>query len=89
MSEISVLWRIFGAKRKEVTKGWKNLHEEERHNLYFSSIRVIKSKRMKWVEHVGRMEEMRNACTVLVRRPEGKNYLGDLDVDGRIVVLLK
>jgi len=36
---------------------------EELHNLYTSSnvIRVIKSWRVRWVGHVARMGEMRNA----------------------------
>jgi hypothetical protein len=31
-----VLRRIFGRKRDEVTGGWRKLHNEELHNLYFS-----------------------------------------------------
>jgi hypothetical protein len=34
--EKSVLRRIFGPKRDEVTGGWRRLHNEELHNLYFS-----------------------------------------------------
>jgi hypothetical protein len=39
------------------------LHDEEIHNLYFSpnTIRMIKSRRTKWTEHVARMGEMRNS----------------------------
>jgi hypothetical protein len=46
----SVLRRIFGPKRDGVTGGWRKLHNEELHNLYFSPsiIRVIKSRRMGW-----------------------------------------
>jgi hypothetical protein len=32
--ENRVLRRIFGLKRDEVTRGWRNLHNEELHNLY-------------------------------------------------------
>jgi hypothetical protein len=32
--ENSVLGRIFGAKRDEVTGGWRKVHNEELHNLY-------------------------------------------------------
>jgi hypothetical protein len=32
--ENGVLRRIFGLKRDEVTGCWRNLHNEERHNLY-------------------------------------------------------
>jgi hypothetical protein len=52
-----VLMRIFGPKRDELTEGWRKLHNEELHNLYFSpsTIRVIKTRRMRWAEHVVRM----------------------------------
>jgi hypothetical protein len=38
------LGRIFGPKRDEVTGGWRKLHNEELHNLYFSLsiIRMVK-----------------------------------------------
>jgi hypothetical protein len=40
--------RIFGAKRDEVTGGWRKLHNEELHNLYSppSIITMTKSSRM-------------------------------------------
>jgi hypothetical protein len=33
---------------------------------------VIKSKKMRWLEHVAHMEEMTNACSILVGKPKGK-----------------
>jgi hypothetical protein len=38
------LLRVFGPKGKEVTGGWRKLHNEELHNLYSSPsiIRMIK-----------------------------------------------
>jgi hypothetical protein len=59
--EIKVLRRIFGPKTDEVTGGWKELHNEELHNLYSSLtiIRIIKSRRIRWVGHVARLEETR------------------------------
>jgi hypothetical protein len=56
--ENRVLRRIFGPKRDEVTGGWRKLHNEELHNLYSSPsiIRMIKSRRTTWAEHVARME---------------------------------
>jgi hypothetical protein len=47
--ENRVLRRIFGPKRDEVTGGWRKLHNETLHNLYFSPsiIRMIKSRRMR------------------------------------------
>jgi hypothetical protein len=39
-------------------------------------IRMIKSKRMTWAEHVARMPPKRNAYRILVGKPEGKRPLG-------------
>jgi hypothetical protein len=52
----TVLKRIFGRKREEVTGGWRKLHNEELHNLYSSPdiIRLIKSRIMRWAGHVAR-----------------------------------
>jgi hypothetical protein len=57
MCENRVLRRIFGAKRDEVTGGWRKLHNEDLRNLYFSPsiIRVIKSRRTRCAGHVERM----------------------------------
>jgi hypothetical protein len=38
-------------------------------------IRIIKSKRVKWVQHVARMEDKKNACMFSVGKPEGKRSL--------------
>jgi hypothetical protein len=48
------------------------------HNLYSSPsiIRIIKSRRMIWAGHVARMGENRNACRILMGKPEGKRSLG-------------
>jgi hypothetical protein len=75
--ENRVLRRIFGPKRDEVTGGWRKLHNEELHNLYFSPsiIIMIKSRRMRWAGHVARMGEKRNAYRILVGNPEGKRPL--------------
>jgi hypothetical protein len=37
---------------------------------------MIKSRRMKWVGHVSRMGEKRNAFRIVVGKPEGKRPLG-------------
>jgi hypothetical protein len=52
MSENRILRIIFGPWRKEVAGGWRRLHNEELHNLYAlpNIIRVIKSRRMRWVD---------------------------------------
>jgi hypothetical protein len=73
-----VLRRIFGPKSDDVTGGWRKLHNEELHNLYSSPsiIRMIKSRRMRWAGHVRRVGDNRNACRILVGKPEGKRPLG-------------
>jgi hypothetical protein len=54
----TLLRRIFGPKRDEVTGEWRKLHNKELHDLYSSPsiIRIIKSWKMRWAGHVARME---------------------------------
>jgi hypothetical protein len=37
---------------------------------------MIKPRRMRWAGHVARMGEKRNACRILMGKPEGKRPLG-------------
>jgi hypothetical protein len=76
--ENKALRRIFGLKRYEVTGEWRKLHNKELRDLYSSpSIhRIIKSRRMRWVGHIARMGEKRNAHRLSVGKPEGKRTLG-------------
>jgi hypothetical protein len=55
--ENRMLRRIFGSKRDEVKGAWKKLYNEELHNLYSSPsiIRIIKSRRKRWENHIARM----------------------------------
>jgi hypothetical protein len=39
-------------------------------------IRIIKSRRMRWLGHVARMGEKRKVYRLLVGKPEGKRPLG-------------
>jgi hypothetical protein len=75
--ENRVLRRISGQKRDEV-RGWRKLYNEELHDLYSSpnTIRMNKSRRMRWTGHVARMGEKRNAYRILVGKPEEKRPLG-------------
>jgi hypothetical protein len=54
MFEKRMLRKIFGPKRKEVTEGWRKLHNEELHDLCCSTniIQVTKSRRVRWAGHV-------------------------------------
>ena len=44
---------------------WRRLHNEELHSLYRSPniVRVIKSRRLRWVGNIGKMEEGRMLST--------------------------
>jgi hypothetical protein len=56
--ENRVLRRKFGPKREE-DGSWRKLQNDELHSLYSSPniVRVIKSRRMRWVGHVACIEE--------------------------------
>jgi hypothetical protein len=49
-------------------------------------VRVIKWRGVRWAGHVARMGEERGVFRVLVERTEGKRPLGDLGVDGWIIL---
>ena len=59
---------------------WRRLHNEELNDLYSSPIFVrvihVKSRRMRWAGHLGRMGEVRGVYRVLVGKPEGRRPLG-------------
>ena len=52
----------------------EKLHNAELHALYSSPniIKNLKLRRLRWAGHVARMVQSRNACRVLVGKPEGK-----------------
>ena len=78
MFENRVLGRIFGPTRGEVTGEWRKLHIKEFNDLC-SLPNIdggIKSRRMRWAEHVERRGERRGIYRVLVGKPEGKSPLG-------------
>ena len=78
--ENRVLMIIFGPKKDEVTGEWRKLHNEELNDLYSSPniIRTIKSRRIRWAEHVARVEEGGGVYRVLVGKPKGRRPLGIL-----------
>jgi hypothetical protein len=61
-----------------MTGEWRKLHNEELRDLCSSPsiIRIIKSRRMRWADHVAQMGEKRNAYRLLVGKPEGNRQLG-------------
>jgi hypothetical protein len=58
----------------------RRLHKEELHNMYASPniIKVINSRRMRWMGRIACMGEMINAYKILVRISEGKRQHGSL-----------
>jgi hypothetical protein len=75
-----VVRRLFGPRREEVEKGERRLHNLKRHDInaipYIT--RVIKSRRMRWAEHVTCIGAMRNSYTVLVANVKGRVHSEDL-----------
>jgi len=59
--ENMVLRGIFGPRRDEVTGEWRRLHNEGLNDLYCSpnTVRVIKSRRLRWAGDVACMGEER------------------------------
>jgi hypothetical protein len=71
--ENRVLRNIFGSKlKKKIMGGWRKLRNEEVRNLYSSSdiIRMIRSKQMRWIGHVPRIGEKRNAYKIMMGKPQ-------------------
>jgi hypothetical protein len=70
--ENRVLRTRFGPKRDEVMGGWRKLHNEELHDLYFlpSIIRSMKSRRRMGARYVAGIREKRSTCKLLVGKLE-------------------
>ena len=47
--------------------------------------RVIILKGMQWMRHIGHMRAVGNGYKILVRKPKGRDLLGDMDVGGKII----
>ena len=63
---------------KHVSSLLRRLHNEEVHSLYHSpnKVRVMKHRRLRWADHVARMEEGRSSFKILTGTPSGKRRLG-------------
>jgi len=69
------------------TRGEEKIHTEELNGLYSSPniVRGIKSRRIRWAEHVTRIGERRGIYRVLVGKPEAKRPLVEPGINGRIL----
>jgi hypothetical protein len=83
-----MLRKIFGPKRDKVVGGWRNLHNEELHNLYGSPsiIRMIKSRVVRWARHVARMGKRGMHIRFWWKSRKEIDHYEDLDVGGRIIL---
>ena len=79
---------IFGPRRNEVTGEWRRLHNEELNDLYSSpnTVRVIKSRRMRWAGHVAHMGEERGCIGSWWGNRRERDHCVDLGVDGWIIL---
>ena len=86
--ENKVLRRIFGPRRDEVTEEWRKLHNEELNDLYCSPniVRVVKSRKMRWVGHVARMRRGETYTGFWSGNLRERDHWGDQDIDGRIIL---
>ena len=81
------LRKISGPKSTEITWEWRRLHNEELKDLYSPHIiRVVKSRIMRWVEHVACMWENKTYTGFWWGNLRERNDLADPDVDGRIIL---
>jgi hypothetical protein len=54
------MWqRLAGPRREKITGDWRKCHNDEFHNLYSlpNIVRVIRSKRTRWMGYVACMEQ--------------------------------
>jgi hypothetical protein len=65
------LRRVFEPKIYKVRGEWRKMHNEELYNLSPNIIRHIKTRGMRWAEHVTRMGEERKVYKFLVEGPYG------------------
>jgi hypothetical protein len=83
----TVLRKIFGPKREEDGL-WRKLHNDELHSLYYSPniVRVIKSRRMRWAEHVACRGRGEAFTGFWLRGPKVRGHWEDLGVGGKITL---
>jgi hypothetical protein len=67
--------------RDEEIIGQRELHNEKLHYLCYTQniIKMMKSRRMRWVGHVKRMAEIRNSYKYKLENMKRENYLGDVE----------
>jgi hypothetical protein len=88
------MWCLFGPKRDEIIGSWRKLHNEELRNLYSTpdTIRMIKSRRMRWTGYAACMGEESiqgfGRQTRRKERPLGRisfRWEDNIEVDFRVI----
>jgi hypothetical protein len=79
--------KIFGHKREE-DGSWRKLCSDELHSLHYSLniVRVIKSRRMRWVGYVACMGEGKVFTGFWLGGLRIRDYWEDLGIGGRITL---
>jgi hypothetical protein len=64
--ENRVLRIIFGLQRDNITEGWKKMHDEKLHSLYFlqKTIKIILYTTVGWVWYAEHTGEKMSACKI-------------------------
>jgi hypothetical protein len=70
LNELTVIENTYVSKKEEVTGILKQFCKEKFRDLHSSLtvVMVVKSRKMRWTEHVTRMAENRNAWRDLVQK---------------------
>jgi hypothetical protein len=83
-----LIGRVGIPKRDEVTGEWRKLHNEELDGLYSlpNIVRVIKSRRIRWVGNVARMGKGEVCTGFWWGNLRERDRWGEPGVDGRIIL---
>jgi len=74
-------------KREQVVGGWRRLHNEL-HKLYASpnNIRKVKSRRLRWVQHVACIGEIWKAYKIWAENLKGRDCSQDPGIDFKVLL---
>lgn len=67
---------VIGPKKKELTQGWRILHSDEVHDLFYKYFSGHQIKKNETGEAYTRMWEIRVRSRILFWKPEGKRIRG-------------